>query len=103
MKSVLAMVALIELCVGMLLLLLNSNPSLGLTVLGGAILAGTGYAILDRLDTINETLTKNAVVRPVTAPAKIESPLPLLQPPEFDPAKAVEAMLEVQRLNRPRG
>ena len=93
MTTLLRIVALLNLLAGCYFLLVGP-VSLGVSILGGALVAGFGFAVLERLDAIAAALAK--------PPAPVLPPVPKDLPPiaDFDTAKAVEAMREAQRVTR---
>jgi hypothetical protein len=91
MKMLLGIVALLNLAVG-LYLIFTGDIALGCAALGSALFASTARAIVERLDTIAKHLVKTSTSSAVSAQTHAAI--------NFDTAKAVEAMREVQRLGR---
>lgn len=89
MKVVLAVVAVLELFAAVFQL---NAPMMFAACIGGAILAGTGYAILDRLDRIAEVLrAAKPPVPPTLAPPLLRG-IPTMEE-SYDASRAVDAML----------
>ena len=99
MKTVLALICALSLVGGIFCAAFFSLEA-GMAMLGGALVAGVGYAILDRLDTLNANVAILEEIRQLLV--EIRGPrAPAAPPADFDATKAVAAMLAVKRPDLP--